>query len=394
MKRLPPVLGLLPLILIGGCQTTELVLKEINIDDLGPAPQNDTIPDGVMYRGVNKEQWDTIAKYGDPLNCRKRVKEFQGKSGGRVLTSKECANDPNCISAALRWVTGWTWIRGERISTFWKKDNPLVVLREGTYKINETIKINHNQVLMGASGAKVIIDASGVKTAVELRGGTLANLTIQHAENVGVRFRRNSLAYRVVVGNTGVNRNWKNSDGSGFLQNDYSSYSRNRSTQNVTGNCLVSVEAYNGYNETGSSAGVINGGNADGISVKFGASNSTIIDAHAHHNSDDGFDFWKGGQDLPSPTIRVFYSSANHNGKDNGDGNGYKFGSGSGDKGSRLIHGSAACKNKNNGFDRNSTSMDIHGFTCNASGNWHEDIYEMSCSHKVDKYALDCSMFD
>ena len=87
MKRLLAVLGVLSNF-DGGCQTTELVLKEINIADLGPAPQNDTVPDGVMYRGVNKEQWDTIAKYGYPLNCRKRVEEFQGQSGGKVLTSK------------------------------------------------------------------------------------------------------------------------------------------------------------------------------------------------------------------------------------------------------------------------------------------------------------------
>ena len=52
--------------------------------------------------------------------------------------------------------------------------------------------------------------------------------------------------------------------------------------------------------------------------------------------------------------------------KPNGDGNGFKFGfsdryskSRGKDKGTRLIYGSAACYNRENGFDRNSTSVKI-----------------------------------
>jgi len=36
-------------------------------------PKNDPVPDGVMYRGINEEQWKIIEKIGDPLNCRKKV---------------------------------------------------------------------------------------------------------------------------------------------------------------------------------------------------------------------------------------------------------------------------------------------------------------------------------
>ena len=40
-------------------------------------PKNDPVPDGVMYRGINEEQWKIIEKIGDPLNCRKKVYDFQ-----------------------------------------------------------------------------------------------------------------------------------------------------------------------------------------------------------------------------------------------------------------------------------------------------------------------------
>ena len=42
-------------------------------------PKNDPVPEGVMYRGINEEQWKTIEKIGDPLNCRKRLYDFQQK---------------------------------------------------------------------------------------------------------------------------------------------------------------------------------------------------------------------------------------------------------------------------------------------------------------------------
>ena len=93
---------------------------------------------------------------------------------------------------------------------------------------------------------------------------------------------------------------------------------------NSRSNCIVSVEAFNGYNEKKNSGqskvkSPSKGGNADGFAVKFGAHDITFIDTHGHHNSDDGYDFWKAGADAPiepkEPTIRIFYSSANLNGK-------------------------------------------------------------------------------
>ena len=40
-------------------------------------PKFDTPPDEVVYRGVTEEQWETISRIGDPLNCRQRVYDLQ-----------------------------------------------------------------------------------------------------------------------------------------------------------------------------------------------------------------------------------------------------------------------------------------------------------------------------
>ena len=40
-------------------------------------PKNDPIPEGVMYRGINEEQWKVIKKIGDPLDCQKRDKTLE-----------------------------------------------------------------------------------------------------------------------------------------------------------------------------------------------------------------------------------------------------------------------------------------------------------------------------
>ena len=353
-----------------GCETDLDVLDQTDITQLGPAPRNDPVPNGVMYRGVTKEQWDTIAKIGDPLNCRERVRQFQQITEGTFLTEKDCANDLYCIQDALR-------------------DSDVVILGGGTYKIGDVLRV-YSKTLMGRDGERVTIDASGANTAVKLDKGTLANVNIQHAKDVGVKFGSSALAYRVVVGNTGVN-DPATHGGHGFKQEGY------------TENCLVSVEAYNGYNESGLSAVQAQGGNADGYSMKHGTNNVTFIDTHAHHNSDDGFDFWKGGGISPSPTIRIFYSSSNYNGKhpsrNNGDGNGFKFGSKNKyqaprkDKGTRLIYGSAACNNKAHGFDRNGTPRKIIAVGCNSLGNGKKNFQEVSCASVKDPHALKCSMF-
>ena len=64
-------------------------------------PENAPLPDGVMYKGVNKEQWNTIKKIGDPLDCQKKLYNFQKVKDFKVVSPKDCENDKNCIQNAL-----------------------------------------------------------------------------------------------------------------------------------------------------------------------------------------------------------------------------------------------------------------------------------------------------
>ena len=317
---------------------------------IASAPSSTTnsisVPGYAKYKGVNEEMWDRIAEIGDPLNCRARVEEVSKSVTQQTLSA--CSG--NCINDALN-------------------ANDVVELRGGEYTISGTIYVGQDKILKGTLGERVIIRADGVSTGLEVDGGYSSNIEIQFAEEIGVKLRANALVHRVIVGNTGVN---PTSNSAGFGIAMHGPESKN--------NCLVSVEAYNGFNEDGAGCeSCYNGGNADGFTIKFGANNVTYIDSHAYQNSDDGYDFWKSGTPSDVPTIRIFYSSANLNGKhptrSNSDGNGMKFGSSSDDYGARLVYGSEACDNLAVGFDRNLTTEAVEIFNSTAKGNYL-DFYE------------------
>ena len=325
-------------------------------------------------QGVSEKQWQMISKIGDPLDCKTRIEELSRLNNGKVITHKAFLDDP--------------WILNKSI-----KANEVVTLESGEYQIKETISIPNGHTLIGQSDT--IINASRVSTGIK-NSGNVINLTIFQAQKYGIELMSNANVFRVVVKHTGINAP-SNSQGNGVHSSGINSHN----------NCVVSVEASHGYNETGGDC-CRRGGNADGFTVKYGAHDITFIDTHAHHNSDDGYDFWKGGAgakiEANKPTIRIFYSSANNNGKNpltpNGDGNGFKFGSSNEyqkskgrDLGQRLIYGSAACWNREKGFDRNKTSTKIVAKNLNASGNkrGYQDVPNFN--RQTDPNNVTCDLF-
>ena len=326
-------------------------------------------------KGVNESQWKTISAIGDPQGCRARIKNLE-KIQGSTVTALEFSRNPSIIKNKL-------------------KLNKTVLLSDGIFKLNELIKLNGNN-LVGSENT--ILDATGLDYAIYAKSSVIKNLRIKNAGKVGVTIYNDVTAHNIIVENTGVGVT-KNSRGHGFSILDKTSVN----------NCLVSVESFNGFNDDGSGTNTRNGGNADGFQIKYGANAVTLIDAHGHHNSDDGFDFWKSGYESRSKVddviIRVYYSSANLNGKNpltpNGDGNGFKMGSSDKyqapkkDEGARLIYGSAACYNLSNGFDRNSTRMKIYHSKLSASGNGKENYRDLNQYFSSDKdpYRLKCNMF-
>ena len=310
-------------------------------------PKNDPLPDGVMYKGVNEEQWNTIRKIGDPLDCQKKLYDFQKIQDYQIIGPEDCKDNKYCIQSAL-------------------SKSKHVKLKAGIYNIVTPISIK-NKVLVGDINGKTLINAKLINTkeSIILKSGIISNIQLENAFDNGIYISNNSsgsLLYRVKVGNSGAN-NENSRAGKGVDIWGYNNHSH----------CLISVELYNGYNQTSSNLRKSKrekGGNADGLSIKDGPSNITLIDVHSHHNSDDGYDFWNSGnkklwksfgKTKKDPIIRVFYSSALFNGKHpfkgNGDGQGFKLGGNydlkARDHGARLIYGSASCFNKHRGFDKN-----------------------------------------
>ena len=350
-------------------------------------PKNDPLPDGVMYKGVNKEQWNTIKKIGDPLDCQKKLYDFQKIQDYQVIGPEDCKDNKYCIQSAL------------------SKSNH-VKLKAGTYNIVTPISLK-NKVLVGDTNGKTLIDAKLINTkeSIILKSGIISNIQLENAFDNGIYVSNNSsgsLLYRVKVGNSGAN-NENSRAGKGVDIWGYNNHSH----------CLISVELYNGYNQTSSNLRKSireKGGNADGLSIKDGPSNITLIDVHSHHNSDDGYDFWNSGnkklwksfgKTKKDPIIRVFYSSALFNGKHpfkgNGDGQGFKLGGNydlkARDHGARLIYGSASCFNKHRGFDKNVSRAKMILLGNDAKKN--KQNYKSVKNKKIsdDDNLIKCSMF-
>lgn len=271
-----------------------------------------------LYRGVTESTWDEIdiaaAAFGDNNNCRARVSNIP--SSGHELAP--C--DGNCITDALR-------------------QHDTVILLPGVYRLGETVRVGSGKTLTGTSAGGAIVDASNVDIGLSTSPrGSIANLSVHHARNLGIRLRDNSLLYRVSVRNSGTSSH-VNENGSGVLVSD------------TWGSCIVSVGVAESYNESGGScSNCATGGNADGFAIKFGAGNNTVIDGHATRNSDDGFDFWlSGGSNF------VYFSSAFRNGgttnyPQTGDGSGFKMGIGNV---RHYVYRSVAYENDYIGFDFN-----------------------------------------
>ena len=330
-------------------------------------------------KGVNQQQEAKINEIGDPLKCISKMKSINSINDGNLITVNDYNKSPSILQRSLN-------------------TNRVTILDEGIYQLKSELSLYNGNILIGRGN--VLLEASKISTAIRLKKGTISSLKIHKAQKTGIDLiGSDSSIFNVIISNTGIDSP-TNTNGSGVNAYGIASHS----------NCLVSVEVYNGYNATsndGKGSSTEKGGNADGFALKYGVHNTTLIDTHGHHNSDDGFDFWKAGNESPIDddeiTLRVFYSSANLNGKnplsDNGDGNGFKFGSKDKyqqpkkDKGARLIHGSVACRNLARGFDRNGTKMKIVGTNLQAKYNPKSDYQEVSTKSLKDDNKLKCSMF-
>ena len=101
----------------------------INASALDFMPANPPVHPEVVYKGVNEEQWKTIDRIGDPLNCRKQVYNFQKLNRDKFfeINENDCINNKDCINEALT-----------------KYDQ--IFLRQGTYRIGvEGIRLKNKK---------------------------------------------------------------------------------------------------------------------------------------------------------------------------------------------------------------------------------------------------------
>jgi hypothetical protein len=286
-----------------------------------------------MWSEINARR----GSFGDSNDCQSRVLSLPA-SGGITL---QPGGD---INAAL-------------------KSSSVVFLAGGTYKIAKTISLDAGKKLIGMPGQIVTIDASAVDQALHIRdSAVLANVRIRDARDVGISFYNaindtgssNTLVYQVSVGRTGLSSVTSNISGTGFGVWQGAAY-----------NCIVSTEAFDGWNEIGFNGVTSNGGDADGYRNTYGAHHNTFIDSHSYRNGDDGFDMWEGG------VAFMYFNTSHDNGKTtgktvSGDGNGIKLGVGSV---SHKLYKVDVFANKANGFDINGNTVQPTLLQCTATAN-------------------------
>ena len=200
--------------------------------------------------------------------------------------------------------------------------NGVLVLNAGTYAPTAMTTLSGSKKVVAAPGATVVIDCSGVTdgnpvinitgTNNIFSGGATGVIVMVNLRNIGVQQwggATNGLVHHVSIAGGIIQ-----STGAGIC------------TFYDAVNCLVcSCEV---LQLTDSVAG----GNSDGFNFANNTGAGTrnaAVDCHAYQNSDDGFDTWQ------SNSAQYFYfCTAVRQGKHpigpNGDGNGFKLGTGSG----------------------------------------------------------------
>lgn len=198
--------------------------------------------------------------------------------------------------------------------------NSIVFLSGGTYTLDTTIDVPASKWLIGVAGQTINLDCSGMGDpgyGMRWRAGAkVVNVNVLKPGGLGVWFDGDgSFGYKVSVQQCGY---------PGSVTTRYGIAFHGGGSGACFNVVLVSCEAIKSQGSTNGG-----GGDADGFDVGTqGGGNWQCIDCHAWYNADDGFDSWTGA------ASNFFYKcSAGKQGKNpdsatQGDGNGWKLGSG------------------------------------------------------------------
>jgi hypothetical protein len=222
-----------------------------------------------------------------------------------------------------------------------------IFLLNGTYKYSTTFKLTKNGTanepikILNFSGHSPVIDFSSQPYADSSRGfqisgnyWILAGLTIKGAGDNGIyisgNYNRIQDCFVTQCGDTGVQ-----------LSNGASYNTINRVTS-----------TYNFDSKT-------DGGNADGFAAKLKVGPGNVFrECIALHNSDDGFDFYEA-----TNAVMVYDSEASYNGKNSGNGQGFKVG-GNFTADNHYLEGCIAIGNRARGYDQNNNTGRVTLVNC------------------------------
>ncbi len=133
-------------------------------------------------------------------------------------------------------------------------------------------------------------------------------------------------------------------------------------------NKVINCDAYLNYDTQAS------GGNADGFACKmYAGERNYFFGCRAWENSDDGWDFYLGNADITLESCWTW-----QNGKDSGNGNGFKLGSGkeaAESRGIRTVLRCIAVANKKKGFDQNNCTRPLFLYNNTGWNNGEKDYY-------------------
>ena len=281
-----------------------------------------------------------------------------------------------------------------------------ILIHEGTYVISERIKIPalnttpEQRCEMRAwpeeAAGKVIIDGSGMnhKTEAEFKMGrciyvnheanywTFYGLVLQNAEDNGMKLEGSyNIVERCVFrwnNDTGLQigmyKDWKIEEtktlGGGVPEfNPGYKYCRSNTVINCDAYENDDARTYNGSDDHG---------DADGFAVKlFPGPGNKFYGCRAWTNSDDNWDLYMVYYPVVIDHCWAYHAGYTKDGKDVGNGNGFKLGGGGSaggaafdqSTGAHVVTNCVAFENLHKGFDQNNAYEGMYVINCTAWGN-------------------------
>lgn len=232
------------------------------------------------------------------------------------------------------------------------KAGTTIYLMGGTYKSSSTFKLKENGSssspikILNYNDQKPVIDFSGQPYADSSRGFQISG-NYWYLEGLNIQN----------AGDNGIYISGSNNQ----IKDCFITKCRDTGLQMSNGasnNRIIKVTSTWNYDPK------TDGENADGFAAKLNIGPGNVFEnCTALNNSDDGFDFYSAGN-----AVKVYNSEASYNGKNSGNGQGFKVG-GNFTADNHYLEGCVAIGNKARGYDQNNNTGAVTLKNCIGTNN-------------------------